>query len=234
VDSKQLLIKFKRLACKRLCQLCKDGDATFCASMMSGDPDRFCAIIKHIALYRVKHLEVWESLQTFPGFTGLFCNFHVSCPLKDEQCANLEAPIYCYSLFLEQQGRVLNRVDEAKIFEGFSGINISKVKLNAPFYTMPENCLGKKPKKKLLKMAALLLNLLRVEPVKKKQRKENKEKKKVEKKEILTYLFWNDGDTEWTKEIMECLGDEINHKQLDNPAGNPPGNDRLAVASADD
>jgi len=171
---------------------------------------RFLNILKYVKVLQAKGTE--ETICSFEGFCGLFCNSQQPCPSKKDACAHVESVLYCYMSFANQSEEDIPLATKSDIWAKFSGIDMKTV---GQSYKLPTKNILKTVDKKTQKRIKKLIkktksgmragaNLYRSTMVIKKRKK---------KKPIVTTLFCND-DEEWRKKIDSYLeSDETDNRQ---------------------
>jgi len=148
-DKKQI---FASTVCS-ICGLCNEPDPKFCASLYYGvNGDQFTReIVSRIERLLSVSPNSLEVLNTFEGFSSLFCRAE-RCPLYNKQCdIKFSSRIRCYRAFIEQNSGQLKLSALANVYKNWSGIELKEIGKNLdPIMDVPKQ-LTKGQRKKLRK-----------------------------------------------------------------------------------
>ncbi len=194
------------------CTMCRPPiDPKFCIIQYAQDKENFWKKMHHIVGLRLTDQEKFQSLFTFIGFCGTFCNSIIICPQCSGACRNLEIQIACYESFIGQCGAKLTPKVRMQLYAAFSGIEtciIGKdeygISIRDPLKLIKDKKLRKKTRKTVKKMRKKFEDSLKLAGL---YVTTDHRKSKVIKrrKKVTTAFFYNDNDEEWKKQIDSYL-----------------------------
>jgi hypothetical protein len=208
IDSKYFVKTFKRKVCS-LCQMCNEGDPSFCILIFSNDASGFLNLVKNLMVAReIKRSDILDGFYTFEGFCGAFCNGHLECLGRTDACLSIEAMFSCYKTFLMGiEGKF--DLKKLKIMQAMLEVKPHLVgqKYRSQLDTIM-NAIPKKKRKKINKsIEAAKKELKRTEWKNERKSIRNEKKRKAS---IETEFFCNDNDEEWEGRIEQLLNETDN------------------------
>lgn len=196
---------FLREVCKTHCKLCEVKRPEFCMFFLGYLGKKyFTDILLLIKVARERKPRLIEALQSFEGFSAIFCNASV-CQFNSPQCQTRQK-LSCYQMFLLQSGQTLEEGEDDKLFVDWDRGYHREICNELDGVAKIINSMGKKKRKRLFKIATRVLNMMN------RWHGHNPaacgySSKKVKKK-VTTELFHNDSE-EWAARIKSILeGDD--------------------------